>query len=453
MRLRVNLLTIIIPYVVFFALFPVYFAYHALLTADLIPPMLGGGWSVFTVPGVLTLAPMVVLRSANWRIHAPVLLLAAWVALYAVVYFLLGAEWQRNPRLLLESFKLICAWGCLYAIGILFRPSAVFTRASLYVLTAMAVVSLFLLDPAALRGGIATYLGFATSVVFVAMFCLALVPERTQPLVLALAVGTLFALGSRSDLLGFLLVMGLWLAIQLWRSRFQAALAGTTLALIGALISAAWTDTLPNVLKPAPIEHFEWEAPAIEKPPAPSAAPSTPGATQSTPRTAVTPPPPPKPKPVSKPKPEPKPPVAHTATRNLELAELSKSQSLQVRGELMRKGWLDIKSSPVLGVYGGQMREPDGIFGHYMHNALSAWHQFGFLPFLIYCGLCIAPALMAGWRMYGGSTDPMWTLTLYVGAFTLLLAVFAKSIFWAMPALAWGLLARRVAGIGTVRYR
>ena len=120
----------------------------------------------------------------------------------------------------------------------------------------------------------------------------------------------------------------------------------------------------------------------------------------------------------------------------------------------MRKGWVDIKSSPVLGVYGGQMREPDGIFGHYMHNALSAWHQFGLLPFLIYCGLCFAPALVAGWRMYGGfSTDPMWTLTLYVGAFTLLLALLAKSIFWAMPALAWGLLARRVARIGTVRYR
>ena len=440
MRLRVNFLPIIVPYVFFFALFPVYFAYHALLTVDLLPPMLGGGWSVFTVPGVLTLVPMVALRSPNWRIHAPVLLLAAWVALYAVVYFLLGAEWQRNPQLLLESFKLICAWGCLYAIGLLFRPSAVFTRASLYALTAMAAISLFLLDPAALREGVATYLGFATSVVFVAIFCLALVPQRTQPIVLAVAVGALFALGSRSDLLGFLLVMNLWLAIQLWHHRFASAVTGAMLALTGALFSAAWTDTLPDVLKPVPLELLEWEPAAVEKnapSSAPSAAPSAPGA----PKTAIAPAPPPKPKP--KPKPEPKPPVAHTATRNFELAEMSKSQSLQIRGELMRKGWADIVSSPVLGVYGGQMRDPGGIFGHYVHNALSAWHQFGFVPFLIYLALCMASALIAAGHILRGATDPMWTLTLYVGAFTLLLAVGAKSIFWAMPALAWGLLAAR----------
>lgn len=40
------MLPIIVPYVFFFALFPIYFAYHALLTVDLIPPILGGGWSV-----------------------------------------------------------------------------------------------------------------------------------------------------------------------------------------------------------------------------------------------------------------------------------------------------------------------------------------------------------------------------------------------------------------------
>ncbi len=426
------MLPITLPYAFFFALFPVYFVYHSLLSADLIPPVLGGGWSIFTVPGFLILAPIVALRSEDWRIHTPVLVLAAWVGVYAVVHFLFGAEWQRNPQLLLESFKLICAGGCLYSMGLLFRPSAVFTRASLYALMAMAAISLFLLDPGALREGIATYLGFATSVVFVAIFCLALVPQRTQPIVLAVAVCALFALGSRSDLLGFLLVMNLWLAIQLWHRRFASAVTGAMLALTGVLFSAAWTDTLPDVLKPVPLELLENAPPS-----APSAAPSAPGA----PKTAIAPVSPPKPKP--KPKPEPKPSVAHTATRNFELAEMSKSQSLQIRGELMRKGWADIVSSPVLGVYGGQMRDPGGIFGHYMHNALSAWHQFGFVPFLIYLALCMAPALIAAGHFLRGATDPMWTLTLYVGAFTLLLAVGAKSIFWAMPALAWGLLAAR----------
>ena len=143
------MLPITLPYAFFFALFPVYFVYHSLLSADLIPPVLGGGWSIFTVPGFLILAPIVALRSEDWRIHTPVLVLAAWVGVYAVVHFLFGAEWQRNPQLLLESFKLICAGGCLYSMGLLFRPSAVFTRASLYALMAMAAISLFLLDPGA----------------------------------------------------------------------------------------------------------------------------------------------------------------------------------------------------------------------------------------------------------------------------------------------------------------
>ena len=64
-----QLLPITLPYAFFFALFPVYFVYHSLLSADLIPPVLGGGWSIFTVPGFLILAPIVALRSEDWRIH------------------------------------------------------------------------------------------------------------------------------------------------------------------------------------------------------------------------------------------------------------------------------------------------------------------------------------------------------------------------------------------------
>jgi O-antigen ligase len=53
--------------------------------------------------------------------------------------------------------------------------------------------------------------------------------------------------------------------------------------------------------------------------------------------------------------------------------------SLDYRSYLFQRGWEQIKDSPVFGNYNGFLEY--GGKGDYIHNILSYWHQFGFLPF------------------------------------------------------------------------
>jgi hypothetical protein len=133
--------------------------------------------------------------------------------------------------------------------------------------------------------------------------------------------------------------------------------------------------------------------------------------------------------------------VTTTVFRNRELLDVREAQTYGIRAQLMRKGMADIAASPILGVYGGQTRD-GSLHGAYVHNALSAWSQFGLVPFLLYVGLCFAT--VAGALLLTEQTTLEWRLTLFVGIFTTVLALLLKSVFWAMPALAWGLLAARL---------
>jgi hypothetical protein len=102
--------------------------------------------------------------------------------------------------------------------------------------------------------------------------------------------------------------------------------------------------------------------------------------------------------------------------------------------------------SPILGVYAGQVKA-HGKFGDYVHNALGMWRSFGLVPFLLYIGLALAAVVTAAKRVIiEGADDPRWHFMLYVSVFCLLLIVGAKSIYWPLPALAWGLALRSKEG-------
>lgn len=405
-----------VPAVFFFALFPAFFTYHALITMKAVTPFIpGGGWTFTNALGVAVLGTIVLHTTitsqavGKWRVHAPVAVLGAWVAVYAVGYALFGSGVQRSPEMFLESAKLLIGWGCLYCIGYLFRPDAAMVRLLLYSLMAMAAITLLMIDPADLlhpgEGG-ASYHWFANAIVFVAIFALALAPLRVQPAVVAVALCSLFVIGSRAEFYGFAILILGWAMIHVWQRR------------IDPIVNAMVATLLVSVVAGAALPHLSVEnisTPAVS----PSAAVRNSALLPLLPSDET------------------------SFQRQLEIANLTTSRSWQDRESFLIKGWAGIKSSPLAGDYGGQLRD-GGSIGSYIHNGLSAWRQFGLVPFLIYAVLCLAPFCVAGWRVARGETDPLWMLTLYAGGFTLLLVVMAKSVFWALPALAWGLLAQQL---------
>lgn len=58
--------------------------------------------------------------------------------------------------------------------------------------------------------------------------------------------------------------------------------------------------------------------------------------------------------------------------------------SLSARSYLFLRGWEQITRNPLFGFYNGYKLYSDG---GYIHNVVSYWHQFGFIPFLIICFL------------------------------------------------------------------
>ncbi|HEY4192527.1 MAG TPA: O-antigen ligase family protein, partial [Mesorhizobium sp.] len=118
---------------------------------------------------------------------------------------------------------------------------------------------------------------------------------------------------------------------------------------------------------------------------------------------------------------------------------IGSSASLNERWQIMIGGIKDIMANPIFGDYGGYIRSQKD-FGSYIHNALSMWHQFGIVPFILYILMttgCLIAAVRR--RIAGRDFDARWWSLLLVSAFCCLLIVVAKSVFWPLPALAWGL--------------
>jgi len=132
--------------------------------------------------------------------------------------------------------------------------------------------------------------------------------------------------------------------------------------------------------------------------------------------------------------------VGLRGSRQLQVLDLSSASSWQARQELLEEGVAEIVASPLVGEFAGQMTTRG--FGAYIHNGLSAWRQFGLVGFLLYAGMALASmwfAVEAVWLKR--RQTPRWMAALYLNVMCVVLIVVAKSVFWELPALAWGLTA------------
>lgn len=403
----------IVPQLFFLALFPGLFVYHLLAATGIVPLVLGPGWSVVNGVAAVGLG-FVALKDP--RQHAAFLTLLAIVAMYAAWYSLFGeTEWQSSKTMLLESGKLAVGLVSLYCIGFLLTDTEPFRRALLIALAFMSAATLIFVDPATMTfiaidrwdapQGTAGYQWFAQSFSLTTIAALALSRGgRTQAVVIGIAVPTLFALFSRSEFLGFTIVVVAWCVVQGRHWQFRPVGSMIVSIAAGFAVLFAASSVLP------PVQQVGAER-RLERQRIPEGLDARYSAAQ----------------------------------RQAEVFNLSESGSFQARLELLYQGWPHIVASPFFGDYGGQMR--DGRFGDYIHNVLSAWRQYGLAAFLLYVGLCTWAAWLTFQQVIlRGSKDPMWLLALLVAAYSCALIVATKSVFWPLPAFAWGLVMARLPG-------
>jgi hypothetical protein len=127
------------------------------------------------------------------------------------------------------------------------------------------------------------------------------------------------------------------------------------------------------------------------------------------------------------------------SSRQLEVLNLSQSNSWIMRQEFSDFAWNQVRHSPIVGRFGGHF-EYAGSAGSYAHSALSAWVSFGLAGFLLYVGLSMAAAIASAQGVLHRDS-PQWRMAFYVSTSSLLLIAVAKPVFWPIPAFAWGLAA------------
>lgn len=410
----------------FLIVFPGYYFYHYFAAAGLIPLLIRGWFILGCVATAASLGTIFLLSKPTAglqrTIHGLFGTLIAIISISVAYHYFFGQNFQRNPAIAVHVAATVASLVSLYLIGYFVLATTPVRSAATICLFAMAGLAIVAVDPNTLQFiatkrfnapvGIAEYQGFALAFVATAILALGLNwGSRMEPVVLAIGFATLLILGSRSDFYGYGLIVLIWIVVSTLRKRLFTVAAGVAFL---AILTASMLY-LPPLIADTLSRTQQTHIPA---PPAKTEERSQHGRSSD---------------------------YTLDIARQTTIVDLSQSESWSFRKGMLTRGWDDIKSAPFWGVYGGQTKNGYPI-GSYIHNALSAWRQFGIVAFLIYIALCAAPPLLAAHQIFlKRSNDPLWVATLYFGAFCLFLVAATKAIFWPLPALAWGLLARRLA--------
>jgi len=129
------------------------------------------------------------------------------------------------------------------------------------------------------------------------------------------------------------------------------------------------------------------------------------------------------------------------SSRILELINIESSSSWQARQIVFDRALMHIHDSPIIGYFGGHAIT--GGTASYAHNVFSAYVNYGLLGFIWYLMLSIIPIIVSLRRvMLRIGPLEEWSVVLGLAVANLLLILAAKSVFWPVPALVWGLYAR-----------
>ena len=414
-----------LPQLLFLALFPGFFFYHLLAAAGVIPLLIGPGWSALNAAAAVSLGWVVIAQRERGPILLAVVALVAVILAYAIWYRLSGDAYQSSPVMFGASIKLIIGIAGMFALGYAFQDTKNLGKYLVTLLAIMAAVVALLQHPETnifiaidrwvAPEGTAGYQWFAQSVAVTAIFALALSKNwKQQAIVLGCAVPSLLALSSRSELAGFVGASVLWAILNLTRKNWRAPVYGACAAVVGTAVLFSMSVVLPDHDLKGAAERIELTRKYYES------------RKMRAPVDAM---------------------QESAATRHAELIAVETSPSFKERLRTWRECIEQIKASPLLGDYGGQLRKR-WVFGDYAHNILEAWRAYGLVAFLLFTALTIVVSYSSTRAVFMSrySSDPMWMLAFLVAAYTTALLLLTKSIYWPLPALAWGLVARRLTG-------
>jgi len=124
--------------------------------------------------------------------------------------------------------------------------------------------------------------------------------------------------------------------------------------------------------------------------------------------------------------------------RQFAILNLQSDSSYQARKMLETIAINQITKNPLIGCFGGHIGEA-GSAGSYAHNLLSSWVSFGLMGFLFYIAVSIVPAIHSFIHfLKKRDKDPLWMFSFEINFVCFILILAAKSVFWPLPALGWG---------------
>lgn len=377
----------------FLLLYPLFFVYHFAVGSGLLPPfalgLYGPATALIAAVGGLPLA-LVVRRHAG----RPLVTTTAFFIFYCTAWvFLFGYIFTDNPYLdqvNIQSFSVIVSWIALFIVGIFFPwQSMNVRRACLGFFAAIGLIiaantswsAMAMTMPGEGTETVASYQGFARSV-FVLSFAL-LAWSRT-----------------RGEQIGIWLISSLFLFVIGARSEFAAYVATT---LLGAFIirRAHPARTLLMVVGVVLV----W------------VLTSGLGASIS---------------------------ESLGQSRQVGLLDIGADTSWNARRAMHDFALGQIAEQPIFGIYGGQLYFYNPELGSEAHNALSAWVTFGLLGFCLYVGLTVAALWLSIRFFLARPQRPDVRFAFYMALSVSILICTAKSVYWAEPALAWGMVAALV---------
>lgn len=123
-------------------------------------------------------------------------------------------------------------------------------------------------------------------------------------------------------------------------------------------------------------------------------------------------------------------------SRHSQIFDVENSSSWQEREYLYHENVNKIINSPILGDYASHRQIGDGT---YIHNALSAWQQFGILGFLFYILLIYTPLVMAIFYFFKDKNKYNIYPFLFISIYVAILCTATKPIFWPYAGISIGI--------------
>jgi len=383
----------------FFLLFPGFVLYHYLVSAGMMPPVIGG---LFGPVCLLLAAIYLLLLPLNLRRllqSASVYTVAVFGFILYVLVVTVAHYASYNISFIAEaaeqSFGVIIFWIALFFLGFylpVLSPalqwgSLVFALAiSGFLLHYVATTGSVFFYAAELYGveeGVATYQGFARS--SLGLWALLVVTAKSEFyrwLMVVYGIFALFVLGARSELFAFM-ALSLLLLIALGVRSVKA--------LVLAVVASGAIVALVVLNLDALME-----------------------------------------------------------SRQMQILDLRTSSSWNAREVLEAEAWEVVKSHPIWGNFGSHVTR--GTIGSYAHNYLSAWENYGLIGVTVYLMLTIVACLIGAYHCFGGGSrfSIFWLLSFVMNTICLILILFSKPVFWPLVALGWGLHAKAM-GEGQAR--